>query len=191
MKPYASRLLELVHDDPFNINIVLNNFTFGGLVEEAVSLARDAVARYPQHAFVLYQGHRALLWGGHTEEAAALVGPIRRSEFPEETVELTMLRQACAEGDPAAAEQHYQAAIAAYNQDSSIKFIGLQILGRPDEAHQALIDSKLDKWAAAGFLNYPYFNHTLFPELAAALEQQGIDRKFVEGPPYACKPGQS
>ena len=38
-----------------------------------------------------------------------------------------------------------------------------------------------------GFPVCPYFNHTLFPDLARILERQAIDRPFINGPPYQCE----
>jgi hypothetical protein len=64
-------------------------------------------------------------------------------------------------------------------------------MGRPVEAHQLLVDADLRNREIAGFLNYPYFNHTYFPEVEAILERQFIDRPFIDSPPYACKPDQS
>ena len=190
-RPYVNRNIEIARDDAYEVNGLLNNMLFLGLVDETVSLARESVARFPQHAFILYQSHRVLLWAGFTEEAAALVEPIRRSEFPTENIRLVQMRQACAEGDRASAELYLEQALEAYTQDESIGYIGLQILGRPDEAHQLLMDADVDNWAIASFLTYPYFDHTLFPEMASILEQQGIDRPFISGPPYACTADQS
>jgi tetratricopeptide (TPR) repeat protein len=190
-RPYVNRNIEIARDDAYEINGLLNNMLFLGLVDETVSLARESIVRFPQHAFILYQSHRVLLWAGFTEEAAALVEPIRRSEFPIENIKLVQMRQACAEGDRASAELYLEQALAAYTQDESIGYIGRQILGRPADAHQLLIDADIDNWAVASFLTYPYFDHTLFPEMASILEQQGIDRRFISGPPYACQPDQS
>jgi TolB-like protein len=189
--PYVQRFLESSLDDPLEINALLNNILFIGLVDDAVHLARDAVQRYPQHAFLHYQSHRVLLWAGHTEEASALIDQVRRSELPAENIRIVLMRQACAEGDRALAEQLLGEAVELSDRDTSIEFIGLQTLGRPDEAHQLLVDAELDNWALASFLNYPYFDHTYFPEIAGILEQQGIDRPFINGPPYACKADQS
>ena len=188
--PYVQLFLENSLDDPFQINALLNNFLFAGFVDEAVHMARNAIPRYPQHAFLLYQSHRALLWAGHTAEAAALIDQIRRSDFPVGNIRLVQARQACAEGDRTLAEQLLAEAVEFSEQDTSIEFIGLQTLGKPEAAHQLLLDAELDNWALASFLNYPYFNHTYFPEMASILEQQAIDRPFISGPPYACKADQ-
>jgi TolB-like protein len=186
-RPHMERILSLSLDDPLQLNSVINNVLFLGLIDDAVNLARDLVERFPQHAFLLYQSHRILLWAGHTEEAAALADALRGSEFPPENISLVLLRQACAEGDQTAAQQHYEEAIDRERPDPAIDWLGLQLMGKPEAAHQMLVDADMDKYALASFLNYPFFDHTYFPELAAILEQQGIDRPFIESPPYACK----
>jgi len=183
---YLARVLQIAHDDPLQLNALVNNLLFVGLVEEAVDLARDVTVRYPQHAFLTYQAHRALLWNGLTEEARRAADVLRGSEFPEENIKLVLLRQACAEQDYAAAQTLFEEAVSIRSADSSIHYIALQIMGRPDEAHQLLIDAELDVHALASFLNYPYFNHNYFPALARVLEQHLIDRPFVSGPPYRC-----
>lgn len=184
------RMVDFSRDDPLQLNALINNVLFVGLVDDAVAIARDVIQRYPQHAFLLYQSHRVLLWAGHTEEASQLAASLRASGFPEENIILVMLRQACGEGDVAAANELLDELVEVYRQDPSVHYIGLQILGRPAEAHQLLIDSNLRNRELAGFLNYPYFNHTYFPELTAILERQFIDRPFIDGPPYACRADQ-
>jgi len=190
-RPHLQHILSVSLDDPLQLNAVINNVLFVGLVDDAVSLARDLVQRFPQHAFLLYQSHRILLWAGHTEEAAALADILRRSEFPPENIKLVLLRQACAENDPDLARRLFNEATTIYRQDPSVHWLGLHLMGKPDEAHQLLVDAELDMHALASFLNYPFFDHTWFPELAGILEQQGIDRPFIKGPPYACKSDQS
>jgi len=189
-RSYVHRVYEIGHDDPITLNGLINNLLFVGLVDDAVALARDVIKRYPQHAFLLYQSHRALLWAGYTDEAAKLVALLERSDFPLENIVLVQLRQACAEGNTVLARQRLEEALQIQRLDTSVYFIALNVLGKPEEAHQFLVDAKLDNWALASFLNYPYFNHNYFPELAAILEQQGIERAYIDGPPYACKPDQ-
>ena len=186
-RPYVERILSANHDDPFQMNAVINNILFVGLVDEAVGLARELVQRYPQHAFLIYQSHRVLLWAGHTEEAAALADVLRGSEFPPENITMVLLRQACAEGNQEAAQEYYREAMAIDGSNPSIGWLGSHLMGRPDEAYQVLVDADLDKYALASFLNYPFFDHTRFPELAEILEEQGIDRPFIKSPPYACE----
>ena len=183
---YVDRFVEDSHDDAIQINALLNNVLFVGQVDAAVGLARESVQRFPQHAFLAYQAHRVLLWAGYTAEAAALVDPLRRSEFPEENILLVLMRQACAEGDREAALAHFERLEEFVDDQPSTEYIGIMILGRPDEAHRRLAEREPDNWALASFLNYPYFDHSYFPEMAAILERQSIDRQFIDGPPYAC-----
>ena len=183
---HLARVADIAHDDPLELNILLNNLLFVGLVDEAVALARDVLARYPEHAFLVYQSHRVLLWSGAVAEARGWADVLRASEFPKENINLVMLRQACAENDLTAAESLFDIVIDPERPDPSIEFIAMQIMNRPEEAHQRLIDADLDIYALASFLNYPYFDHTYFPELTEKLEQQSIERPFVSTPPYRC-----
>ena len=185
-RQHLERTAEIARDDPIELNILLNNLLFVGLVDEAVDLARDVLGRYPQHAFLVYQAHRALLWQGHVAEARRWADTLRASEFPEENIRLVMLRQACAEKDYYAASSLFDAVLESSEPDPSTAFIAMQIMNRPDEAHQLLVDADLDVYALASFLNYPYFDHNYFPELAARLQQQAIERPFVRVPPYSC-----
>ena len=184
VRTHLARAADFAHDDPLELNILLNNLLFVGLVDEALGLARDVLARYPEHAFLVYQAHRVLLWNGEVTEARRWADVLRASEFPEENIKLVMLRQACAEKDQAAAQRLFD--VVTEVPDASIEFIALQIMNRPDEAHQRLLDADLDIYALASFLNYPYFNHTYFAELTERLVQQSIDRPFVSTPPYRC-----
>ena len=185
-KVVVPRLMAAARDDPILLNSLILNLLFVGLVDDAVNLARDVVVRYPEHAFLLYQAHRVLLWTGHTEEAGRWASVVRGSEFPEENIELVLLRQACAEKDFATAETLFDGLLLLGREDVGIHYIALQIMNRPDDANQLLLDASLDVYALASLLNYPYFDHTLFPDLAAKLEQQGIDRPFITSPPYRC-----
>ena len=185
-RQHVARLVDMSHDDPLALNAVINNLLFVGLVDEAVALARDVLDRYPEHSFLVYQAHRALLWDGHVEEARRWARVLESSEFPPENILAVRLRQACAEGDVAAA-QAYASELLDTEIEVAIRFITLQIMNRPEDAHQLLVDAGLSLHGLNSFLNYPYFDHTHFPELVAKLDEQGIKRSFIAGPPYACK----
>ncbi len=186
-REHLNRLAKISRDDPLALNSLIVNLLFVGLHEDAAELARDVLSRYPQHSFLVYQAHRALLWNGDVEWARQWADVLRGSEFPDENIKLVMLRQACAEKNYAVAESLFEEAVNIEHLDVSIVFISLQIMNKPDEEHQVLIDADLDIHALSSFLNYPYFNHTYFSELAKTLEQQSIDRPFVTGPPYRCE----
>ena len=185
-RSYVSQLLELSHDDPLLLNALINNLLFVGLVDEAVALARDVLDRFSEHSFLVYQSHRTLLWAGHVEEARKWAQMIRGSEFPPQNIYLVELRQACAEGDVERARQFVEKIVSSGANEASTVYIANQIMSRSDDAHQFLIDQELGLHELMSFMNYPYFDHTYFPEIVARLERQGIERPFIKGPPYAC-----
>ena len=183
---YLPQVRRITSDDPDAINQLLNNVLFAGLTEEAVAITRDAVKRFPNHAYTNYQGHRALLWGGAIDEARLLIEPVRRSDFPEQNVNMMLLRQACAEGDLAAAEKYYQL-LEGDTDDVGGRFVVNVVYGNPQKAHQLIVDANLDLQGLQGFLGYPYFDYKKFPALVAVLEPQGSSPFSIDGPPYTCK----
>ncbi|MEJ2273449.1 MAG: hypothetical protein P8Y01_02580 [Woeseiaceae bacterium] len=185
-RTYVDRVLEISRDDPLLLNSLINNLLFVGLVDQAVALAEEALGRHSEHSFIVYQSHRALLWAGRVEEARKWARVIRGSEFPIENVYLAELRQACAESDIDAARQLAGKLMEPQDTDASVRYIALQIMGRPDDAHRTLAETGLNVHELKSFLTYPYFDHTYFPELVASLERQGIERPFIKGPPYVC-----
>ena len=183
---YLPQILRTASDDSAAINQLLNNMLFAGLTEASVAMTRDAVKRFPNHAYLGYQGHRVLLWSGDVDEARSLVEIVRRSNFPESNLNMMLLRQACAEGDLDAAEKYYQL-LESDSDDVGGRFVVNIIYGYPQQAHQLIIDADLDLQGLGGFLGYPYFDHKKFPALVAVLEPQGISPLSIDGPPYACK----
>ncbi len=187
MRGYLPSLMAATYEDPVQLNGVILDLLFVGLEDEAVNMARDGLRRFPEHAFMMYQAHRALLWAGHSDEARQWADVLKSRELPPENIDLVLLRQACADGDITTAEFFLNKVAQTYaGADPAAYYIALQIMNRPDDANRLLVDAELDIYALASFLNYPYFDHTQFPELAAKLEQQGIDRPFTSGPPYRC-----
>lgn len=191
VRRHYPQMRKLAADDAIELNVLLNNLLFVGLPGEAAEMAREILPKFPQHGFITYQSHRILLWNGATAEAKKWIPAIRGADFPDENIWLVELRQACAEGDSATAEPlarrllEFDSGDSA--SDSSLKFIAHQIMGRPEEAHAVLLDLDLGIQALRSYLGYPYFNHTLFPQLAEILEKQGVERPYVDRPPYACK----
>jgi len=185
-KKYLPQVQRMTSEDADAINQIMNNLLFAGLVEASVVMTRDAVKRFPTHAYIGYQGHRVLLWSGAVDEARLLIEPVRRSEFPVSNVQMMMLRQACAEGDLATAEKYYQL-LESNSDDVGGRFVVNSIYGDPEKAHQIVIDAELDLQGLSGFLGYPYFDYKKFPALVGALEPQGIRPPSIDGPPNACK----
>ena len=184
---YLSNLDDAGQVDPFVSNGLILSLTVLGNGEEAVRFANESLELFSDYNFIRYQAHRALLWNGKIEEGKKLAGLLRVSEFPAENIELLLLRQTCAENDNEQGRVHFDNLVFGEDPKFSQLFIAYQIAGRPDMAHQVLLDADLDMHALRGFLIYPYFNHTLFPELAKVLARQAIDRPYVSGPPYQCE----
>ena len=185
-RSHVDRLLAISRDDPLLLNALINNLLFVGLVDEAVALSEDVLERYSEHSFLVYQAHRALLWAGKAEEARRWAQVLRGSEFPIENIYLVELRQACAEGDLDRAREFVDKILVPRDTDDSVHYITMQVMNRSDDAHRFLIERDLNIHELKSFMNYPYFDHTLFPELVASLERQGIERPFIKSPPYAC-----
>jgi TolB-like protein len=182
---HIAAMLRMASDDPQTINNLLNNLLFTGLTDEAVIMARGALQRFPNHAFLSYQAHRALLWVGAVDEARELVEIVRRSEFPKQSINMMLLRQACAEGDREAADRIFSQ-LESDVDDVGGRFVWISIYGDPQKAHQVIVDANLGRQELASFLGYPYFDHNFFPTLVNVLEPQGISPPIIGGPPYAC-----
>jgi hypothetical protein len=183
---YVPQFQRTTSDDPIAVNALLNNMLFAGLTDAAVDMTRDALKRFPNHVYLAYQGHRALLWGGAVDEARPLIDVVRLGGFPDENIDVMLLRQACAEGDLATAEQVFRK-LDRDEANVSTRFIANVIYGDEAKGHQVVMDSGLDAQALYSFLSYPYFDYRHFPALVAVLEPQGISPKSIKGPPYTCK----
>lgn len=185
-RQHLPEIESITHDDPEVLGLMQEHLILLRLETAALDIARRLIAKYPQEAVIAYQAHRVLLWNGQLDEARQLLVMLRRSNWPQRNIKYAELRQACAEGDQGTAQELVNAVLTADYLDGVEAFLTLQIMGRPDEAHQRLATQGFDQDALAGFLYYPYFDHTRFPELAGTLEAQGIDRRFIKAPPYAC-----
>ena len=186
VEKHLEQIRRVVSEDPLALNALLNNLLFVGLEEEALSLARNSVTRFPEHAYILYQSHRVYLWSGLVDEGRALLDKLLRSDFARDSLELARLRQACAESDVASANTIADNILAADERDLSIAYITLQIMNKPEDANQLLIDARLDLRGMSGFMNYPYFDPGYFPEVTRVLEEQSAERQYIDGPPYRC-----
>ena len=151
--------------------------------------ALDALRRIPDRPFVQYQAHRSLLWAGDIDNASALVPAIQASDLPQEARTLSLLRQACAEGNLREAERFYDIMMAKHSDDLSMRWISKKIFGRDEEAQQLLetYDKNMDLGVMMDFASYHYFDPTPFPNLVQYLKSQGVEpRKPVEMT-YRCR----
>jgi TolB-like protein len=185
-RQHLSAIAKFADDDPTAMWPLAGNLMLVGLVDDALDLGLKLAAHSPQDSSLAYQLHRTLLWNGQVDEGRRLLDVLRQSELPAANINFAELRQACAEGDQDTAEKYFAKGIALGRADPLDGFLLLQIMGRPDEAHQDIINAKFDLGELAGFLYYPFFDHTRFPNLSRVLESQGIKRPFIKSPPYAC-----
>lgn len=156
-------------------------------IPNAVRRAREQLARSPGEALIQYQAHRALLWGGHKDEARAVLDRMRSSSLPEENIRLAELRQACADGGKGARE--IAARIASNSQGpSSDVWHAAMLLG--DQRRQAEILKPLDRperlTTLMQYLVYPEFDVRPFPLLLERLRADGVNRRAPVRPPFAC-----
>jgi len=157
-------------------------------IGNAVSRSRRQLAMRPGEALIQYQAHRALLWGGHRDEARAVLARLRGSGLPEENKLLAGLRQACADGGRGAREI---AERLARSPDASLsgRWHAAMLLG--DRARAAEMMQSLDRperhSVLIQYLVYPTFDVRAFPLLRARLEADGIRRPAPVAIPFACR----
>jgi TolB-like protein/thioredoxin-like negative regulator of GroEL len=188
----ADRLLEIYESTPeetqaLSLLISLHRIGRGS---EAITLANQAVRDYPGNVSIAYQAHRALLWAGATEDAAAIL-PLLANDV-EASYAVASARQACAEGRRADAEQLLSEMTEASSEDIYVKSASWHIymlLGRVDEANDVIRDTSSPDvlYQRAAWLFYRHFDPTPFPEVMAILQREKIDRGPPVTMPFACK----
>jgi len=178
--------------DGYDLRVTNNSVNFALLTGDKEFVRRyalDALRRIPDRPFIQYQSHRSLLWAGDIDNASALLPAIHASDLPEQTRTLTLLRQACAEGDLKEAERIYDIMMAKHSDSLSMNWISKRVFGRDEEAQRLLepYDENMDLDVLMDFASYHYFDPTPFPNLIQYLKSQGVEpRKPVEMT-YRCK----
>ena len=157
-------------------------------IPNAVRRAREQLARSPGEALIQYQSHRALLWGGHRNEARALLPNLRASGLPDENKLLAELRQACADGGNGGRE--IAARIAGLpDASTSGAWHSALLLGETERAAEILrpLDRPERLTTLMQFLVYPMFDARPYPLLGARLDADNIVRPPPVAIPYACR----
>lgn len=151
---------------------------------EAITLVDEMLRSPNPSASVIYQSHRALLAAGQIDRAAGLVEMYEQRSSDEVGVLFMRLRQACAEGRVAEADQIYLA----LEQDSSSQWLLLKTLGFDDQARELLrpLDTPENLITLSGYLTYPSFEAREYPLLWNTLTAQGIDRPAARPMAYRC-----
>lgn len=156
--------------------------------EEAVRRARQQIKLRPANVMMKYQGHRAMIWAGRTDEARQLLEAIVNSDLPSQNKMLAELRQACGEGDNARARE-VKARMDATNPDLIDKWQAEQIMGNPSKAAEVLqiLDREARLQTLLQLMINPTFDSAQYPNLRAAMARDGIVRWKVWPMPGACK----
>ena len=151
--------------------------------------ARDALRRLPDRPFIQYQSHRALLFAGDIDGAAALIPAIAASDMPEDSRTIIRLRQACAEGKLTEARRIFEKFDAKFGDDLSMAWISRKIMSMDDEAHALLepFDANREFKLLTDLVSYHYFDASLYPNLVGFLRAQGIEPREPLEMPYRCK----
>ena len=155
---------------------------------EAAEYASRATQDFPGSVGVAYQAHRALLWAGEIEAAAALM-PVLAEDLPESAA-VASVRQACAEGRRSDAERiaaDFLSTLESPELDSVTWHLHM-LLGRVDAANEVIRRSSSPNvlYSRAAWLFYRQFDPAPFPELVALLEREGVERKPILQVPFAC-----
>lgn len=184
---HLGRAAELNADDPQPLNFLIATNVFAGDLQNAADLARATLRRFPDNALIQYQAHRALIWDGAYDEARVLLPLIEASQLPVVNLWFAELRQACADGDNAAAREVMAKLERDYPGDEL--WIPYHVTGQLDKTEAVIkpIHDSGQIYALSAFLNYPYFDPYPYPKLMAVLEREGIDRPDPIEIPFACR----
>ncbi|MDH3337483.1 MAG: hypothetical protein OEM85_11945 [Gammaproteobacteria bacterium] len=154
--------------------------------------ARDAVTlidesrRSPNPSpSVVYQSHRALLAAAQVDRARELISMYEKNSSDEEGLLLMQLRQACAEGRVADADE----ISTSIDEDSASQWLLLKTLGFDDQARDLLkpLDTPENLVALSGYLAYRSFEARDYPLLWSVLTAQDIDRPEARPLAYRCE----
>jgi hypothetical protein len=141
---------------------------------------------WPDLYALQYQAHRALLWHGRNRDAANVLARMQGNapEGDNNTLNLAMARQACAEGRRDDVEKMLRST----DPDRIDYWHLLELLGE-EQATTAFLRRMEEKKAdLVNFLGYPQFDPRPFPSLMRILEREQIKRPPPRPLPFACPP---
>jgi len=148
------------------------------MIDKALQVPRPS-------ANILYQSHRALLAAGDVERAAALVEAYLHASGDEEGKIIVRLRQACAEGRVADADELFKSV----DPGTNTRWLFLKTLGFDDQARELLrpLDTPESLFALSGYLSYLSFEARDYPLLWKTLTSQDINRPPARQMAYRCE----
>jgi len=169
-------------------NLSLQSLRIGEDPDLMRALANEAIEKFGDDVFILYQAHRQLLWARDIDGASRIIPRIMSSDLPEENRELVRLRQACAEKRTGEAMTLYRELIETYADDVSIRWLASTIVG-DDAAARAVFepyDESRDFEVLLDYLPYAQFDPTPYPNFMRAMADQGLESRPVIELPYRC-----
>jgi len=152
------------------------------------SFARTALERISDSAFLHYQAQRALLWAGNIDGASGQARLLLSSDMNSENIQLSALRQACAEGRTSDANKIVEGFKRDRPDDLSFLYLSHMLMNQTDRAHEYLLelDDPNDMNSLVDFLSYAQFDARYFPNLMAFLASQGVEPREPNQIPYRC-----
>lgn len=191
-RQFMAQAAERIHSLSFESGLPLSRALTASVlsldIPNAVRRSREQLKKSPGEALIQYQAHRALLWGGHRDEARAVLGRMRGSSLPAENILLAELRQACADGGRGALEIATRLA-----KDVSVSNAWHTAMLLGDQRGAAEVLKPLDRperlTTLMQYLVYPEFDVRPFPNLQARLRADGIERRPAVRTPFACRGG--
>ena len=155
---------------------------------QAADFGLQALQRWPDHDSLMYQTHRTLMWAGRILEGKELAD--RYARMSPDGDNLVRARQACAEGRRADVEAIYDSLDPNDNNDQSIRWHILKLLGEEQQAVEVLrpyAESGVP-YMLASYLHYKSFDPGPFPAVMAVLDREGIHRPPAVDIPFKCPP---
>lgn len=152
--------------------------------DDAITLVDEMLRSPNPSASVIYQSHRAFLAADQVDRAAGLIEMYEQRSSDEVGVLFMRLRQACAEGRVADADEIYTA----LEHDPASQWLLLKTLGFDDQARDLLrpLDTPENLVALSGYLTYRSFEARDYPLLWKTLTAQGINRPPARPLAYRC-----
>ncbi len=155
---------------------------------EAADFGLRLVERWRTNDGILYQVHRTLMWAGRYAEADRVAARyFQANPGPNNLIEV---REACANGDRAAAEAILARIDTSSGDGLSEAWHVLMLLGRKQDAYATLqpLEEAGVPYLLATQLGYHKFDPKPFPSVMAVLEREGIQRPPPAEIPFQCPP---
>jgi len=184
---YNNQLEGIALENVSSYILVISGHVWSKDFEKASKFSRKAVEIFPYNEGVLYQAHRALLWGGYYDEARTIASKLSSTTQLGENKWIAALRQACADNETDKAIQIYNEYIVS-GGDIGVKLLSLYLLDGHNEAYTLIepFHENDELYSLASFLYYPYFDARKFPKMQEILAREQAKRGEPVEIPFRC-----